>query len=292
MAAINKLGVTVWLRYAHEMNGDWYAWGQQPSAFLASWNLVTNAVRAATNNTYMLWAPNEMYASSNDTWDTRGGYSGYWPGANMVDIVGLSFYHYGTQARLNNLPPDDEALKVMNRFDKLFGSVQNRPFVLAETGASYTRNPQTGVPAPGNATEANIKINWLHQLTGPDTLKALPSLRAITWFEVVKDENAGYNTPVMEEDFRIISQANSSLATYTLAYMASVSVNVSTPNTTGVIGASSSNDTKVTSSPGSKATAIAASATPKNAGWSTFSASSQAVSLSLLLTLSSLALVL
>lgn len=34
-----------------QMNGDWYAWGQQPTEFLEKWKLVANAVRAATTKT-------------------------------------------------------------------------------------------------------------------------------------------------------------------------------------------------------------------------------------------------
>lgn len=51
MAALNAEGITVWLRYAHEMNGDWYAWGQQPQAFIASWEMMANTVHATAPDT-------------------------------------------------------------------------------------------------------------------------------------------------------------------------------------------------------------------------------------------------
>lgn len=85
----------------------------------------------------MLWAPNEMYANDYSVDNIYGGYTPYWPGAESVDIVGLSFYHYGTQARLNNMPNAGEAANVISVFDSLYASGQNRSMVLAETGAAY-----------------------------------------------------------------------------------------------------------------------------------------------------------
>ena len=63
-----------------------YAWGQQPAAFLASWNMVSAAVHAQApqtckalllaflpdsgligNKSDMLWSPNSMFAFNNET---------------------------------------------------------------------------------------------------------------------------------------------------------------------------------------------------------------------------------
>jgi len=45
LAAINARGVPVLVRYAHEMNGSWYPWGQQPTEYVQSFRLVAEAVR-------------------------------------------------------------------------------------------------------------------------------------------------------------------------------------------------------------------------------------------------------
>ncbi|WP_258935186.1 glycoside hydrolase family 26 protein [Nesterenkonia pannonica] len=57
LRSINESGVPVLLRYAHEMNGSWYAWGQQPEEYVRSFREVAEAVSAAPA-TEMLWAPN------------------------------------------------------------------------------------------------------------------------------------------------------------------------------------------------------------------------------------------
>ena len=46
------------VRYAHEMNGVWFPWAQQPSAYRASFAAVAGWFRAASCGAMMLWAPN------------------------------------------------------------------------------------------------------------------------------------------------------------------------------------------------------------------------------------------
>jgi hypothetical protein len=58
---ITATGRKVMIRYASEMNGNWFRYGQQPAAFLASWKQVVDAVRGAVEDRSMiafLWAPN------------------------------------------------------------------------------------------------------------------------------------------------------------------------------------------------------------------------------------------
>ncbi|KAG0142614.1 hypothetical protein CROQUDRAFT_673444 [Cronartium quercuum f. sp. fusiforme G11] len=181
MRWINEQGIIVWLRFAHEMNGDWYKWGQQPELFLEKWKLVFEAVKAQTDNTYMLWAPNSRFAEVNEP---HGGYNLYWPGPQYVDIVGLSFYHYGGHGRTNVLPPTQHAISVLKNFSDLFSTPFNIPVVLAETAASYTRSIESGQPAWGGASEYDIKYQWIQQLLSKEMTEAVPNLRAIAWLQV------------------------------------------------------------------------------------------------------------
>lgn len=176
MAAINARGLTVWLRYAHEMNGDWYVWGRQDQAFIASWRLLTNAIRAKAPTTYMNWSPNSMLDTSVDD---KKGYTMYFPGAQYVDLVGLSWYHFGGQYRSNVLPDPGQAIGMMKQFDDIYGpGGYNLPFILSETGASYTTIIQTGQPESGGASEIDIKKEWFRQLTSCQMLRDLPNLKA------------------------------------------------------------------------------------------------------------------
>lgn len=82
----------------------------------------------------MFWAPNSAWAAVDQI---VGGWTPYWPDPSTVDIVGLSYYHYGGHDRNNLMPDAGEAKQVLGEFDSLFGSGKGKPVVLAETAASY-----------------------------------------------------------------------------------------------------------------------------------------------------------
>ncbi|KAA1109659.1 hypothetical protein PGTUg99_030160 [Puccinia graminis f. sp. tritici] len=237
MQMLNAQGITVWLRFAHEMNGDWYVWGQKPALFLEKWKLVTAAVRSVAPKTLMLWAPNSGFGKDQDA--LLGGYTKYWPGGEWVDMIGLSFYHYGGHERANVLPSPTEAQDTIKDFVKLFGSKNHdRPVVLAETAASYTRSLD-GKPAPGTANERDIKLSWMSQLLSRSMAEAVPELKAIVWFEVMKNENAAGNTPVKSEDFRIVTGQIKPLADDAyklLSHRSSKSSKVRKPKRSGHLG--------------------------------------------------------
>ena len=104
------------LRFASEMNGSWFRYGQQPTKFIASWKRVHDRVKevAGKENVAMMWAPNSgngypfiggpfsVNVNMTDfdrTLDTNGDgkfdhsddpYSPYYPGDDYVDWVGQS----------------------------------------------------------------------------------------------------------------------------------------------------------------------------------------------------------
>ena len=102
------------VRFAHEMNGTWYPWGQQPEAYVDAFRTVATAVHALAPASAMAWAPNEgsgypftggPFASLDTSLDTNGDgeitnaddpYAPYWPGDDAVDWVGMSLYHWGS----------------------------------------------------------------------------------------------------------------------------------------------------------------------------------------------------
>jgi hypothetical protein len=57
-------GTKIFIRYASEMNGNWFRYGQQPAAFLDSWKKFVTAVRTAAktsiSNIAFVWAPNTV----------------------------------------------------------------------------------------------------------------------------------------------------------------------------------------------------------------------------------------
>jgi hypothetical protein len=115
----NKAGVPVFVRFAHEMNGSWYAWGQDPIGYVAAFRRVADAVHAGAPGSAMMWAPNYGggYPFAGGKYQAKAGtaafraldthrdgrvdgaddsYAPYWPGRGYVDWVGMSLYHWGS----------------------------------------------------------------------------------------------------------------------------------------------------------------------------------------------------
>ena len=165
---VRSLGYPVAIRFAHEMNGDWYPWceranGNRPGDYVRAWRHVHDvfAEAGATNVTWV-WSPNAR-------WDkTTAGLTGLYPGDDYVDWVGVTGY-YGTGA----------FTKTYWSFDQIFGptiaeirKVTRRPLVVTETGAADT---------------AGRKARWIRETFG--SLPRYPDLIGLIWFEVDKEQD-------------------------------------------------------------------------------------------------------
>ncbi len=118
------------LSFGHEMNGDWYSWGNRhtpPAVFVAAWRHIVTVFRAVgSKNVTWLWTVNVIDQNNNipspNSW---------WPGSSYVNWVGIDGYYY--------LPSQN--------FAQVFGptivdvlSLTHRPVFIAETGAAPTAN--------------------------------------------------------------------------------------------------------------------------------------------------------
>lgn len=212
---------TVFVRFGHEMNGPWYAWGQQPRAYVAAFRRVATAIHQAAPSAKMVWAPNEatgypfpngpfppggprrvssqMDTNHNGHLDTGDDpYAPYYPGDRYVDWVGLTIYHYGYRWpwTKNVLPePGVFVAKIRGTYDgkggdwrrepdfyEAYAVRHNKPFMAGETSALYTPQTHTG------ASNYAIKMAWAHQLFAANLPHRFPRLKAILWFEHDKYE--------------------------------------------------------------------------------------------------------
>jgi hypothetical protein len=208
-------GVPTIVRFAHEMNGSWYPWGQQPDAYVAAFRAVADAIHGASPASAMAWAPNEgsgypftggAFASDDAALDTNGDgsitnaddpYAPYWPGDEAVDWVGMSLYHWGLEYPWgeNELPADGTFRALLTNGDTGEGDGQaeipdfyatyseghDKPMGVFETAALYN-------PAEDGPSEADITSAWWAQVTDPAIRTEFPRLAMINWFEWRKDE--------------------------------------------------------------------------------------------------------
>jgi Glycosyl hydrolase family 26 len=220
LATLNARGVPVLLRFAHEMNGGWYPWSQDPAAYVAAFRQVADAVHAQASETAMVWAPNYGggYPFSGGKYSARKGsdafslldtdedgvismhddpYAPYYPGDDAVDWVGMSLYHWGSAYPWgeNELPePGKFAAQLTGTYNGLGGDdsalpdfyqdyavEHGKPLSITETAAFYA------VDVQGDA-EDEIKRLWWQEVLPEDLTSRFPNLKMINWFEWRKFE--------------------------------------------------------------------------------------------------------
>jgi hypothetical protein len=219
-AAINARGVPVMVRFAQEMNGSWYPWGERPAAYKRAFQQLAAAVHKRAKGSAMIWAPNYgggypfvggEYGARPGTADFRAldtnhdgaltmqddPYLPYYPGDRAVDWVGMSLYHWGsTYPWGKNQVPEagkfaeqltgtyDGAAgddRAVPDFYAVFAKAHGKPLAITETAALYVHH-QSG------PTELQVKRAWWRQVFSPATLHRFPRIRMINWFNWNKQE--------------------------------------------------------------------------------------------------------
>lgn len=175
-----KYGKTVYLRYGHEMNGNWYPWsdgvnGNASGSYVQAWKHVHDLVVAqGATNVKWVWSPNVPYPGSTDL-------ASLYPGADQVDVVALDGYNWGAVAGQRWTAPAD-----------LFGPgiaqlravAPGKPLIIGEVASSET---------------GGSKAAWDKDLVA--YLQAQPDVLGFVWFDFQK-----------EADWRIDSSAASATA--------------------------------------------------------------------------------
>jgi hypothetical protein len=177
--AVAKQGYPIVLRFAHEMNGNWYPWseqvnGNQPGQYVQAWRHVHDLfTEAGATNVIWLWSPNidTWCGTCNNTHSTP--MSELYPGAAYVDWVGLTGYYR----------------KVITNPD---GSV--KPATFANTFGSSMAEIEAAAPgkrvllAEVGATEVGgQKANWMTSVLAE--VASDPDLLGLVWFDHSHDGN-------------------------------------------------------------------------------------------------------
>ncbi|MCJ1457249.1 hypothetical protein MMC28_007616 [Mycoblastus sanguinarius] len=153
MNQLTSEGLTVWLRFAHEMNyyvtdGTYHG---SASDYQTAWAAISKAV-AGNDNVKMFWSPNSDSAASLKS-------AGWYPTSGAVDVIGVDIYPNGEKS-----------------FGDVYGDFcdgwPNTPFAIGETGSG------------GSSAD---KTYWLQQLTSTGAKTACPNYVGFSYFEYNKD---------------------------------------------------------------------------------------------------------
>jgi len=171
-AALRDGGSPVFLRFAHEMNGNWYPWdgyhnngsGKRngPAIYVAAWrHLHRLFTEEGATNVVWVWCPNQRSFPST-AWNN---FRNYYPGDAYVDWVCVDGYNFGTSASTSWR----SFAEVLRPIYRAYGSI--KPIMVAETGS---------VELGGD------KAQWIADAA--DALRQeFPSVAAFLWFNMDKN---------------------------------------------------------------------------------------------------------
>lgn len=166
--AAKALGMTVLLRFAHEMNLPSMAWGpgkagNTGASYVEAWrHIVTIFRQEGADNVKWVWAPNVDYGGRP--------FSQYFPGDEWVDYVGLDGYNWGTSEGGS-----------WQSFAEVFGSsyatitqLSSKPVIITETASSET---------------GGSKAAWIEEAFLRTVPQQMPRVQAVVWFDATKERD-------------------------------------------------------------------------------------------------------
>ncbi|KAJ3415149.1 hypothetical protein HDV05_005429 [Chytridiales sp. JEL 0842] len=217
-------GRDAFIRFLPEMNGNWYAYGYQPTRFKETWIRMATVMRSKAPKAALVWSPNMsvgypfgvvpagLSAEDLEALDTNGNgrvdygddpFTPYWPGDEYVDWTGLSLYFKGTKDgwpwKTNKLTPKGYVTEQITgggeggnaafNFYKMFSTPEthDKPFMLSETGGAFhIASSVTGPIDPGPGHMAVVQSYWRSYLANATFWEEFPRLKHISLFEFKK----------------------------------------------------------------------------------------------------------
>jgi hypothetical protein len=147
---------TVYLRYAHEMNGSWYPWSGDPAAYRRAWRHVVEVVRGTgADNVRFVWSVNPSLFETYEAWRRR--LKLYWPGQRYVDLVGSTMINFGGRKNYT-----------VTRFASRIRALRwdyGKPIILPETNTAY-----------------GGRVTWLRELRV--MLRSMPFVHGMVWSQL------------------------------------------------------------------------------------------------------------
>jgi hypothetical protein len=184
--AAKAFGTQIFMRWAHEMNGNWYPWsgamnGSNAAAaakYVTAWKHVHDIfVADGATNVVWVWCPLVTDVPS-DSWNH---WTNYYPGDDYVDWVGLDAYNWGSSSSCCQWESFDDLIDAPYQ-----DYAAKKPIMLPETASAEVGGDKG---AWIDAMHASLKTKYT-------------AIHAVVWFDINK-----------ETDWRINSSATA-LAAY------------------------------------------------------------------------------
>jgi mannan endo-1,4-beta-mannosidase len=168
------------LRFAHEMNGNWYPWAEaandnEPGDYRQAWRYVHDKFAdvyrtlGIASNVNWVWAPNVNYQGSTPL-------RCLYPGRRYVDWVGLDGYNDADPVWKSFFDVFNETLTELSQFPRQNPILARHPLIITETACTENSDPA----GPSKAIWITDFFNEL--INGPWASE----ISAFVWFNIDK----------------------------------------------------------------------------------------------------------
>ena len=173
--AAAEWGEPFFLRFAHEMNGDWTSWspgvnGNTAQEFVSAWRKVHSIFQEeGAGNVVWVWAPVAHY---------RGAvpYKSVYPGDDYVNWFGLSGYNWGNTQSWSQW---QSFYEIFNKSYDIMKGLAQKPILIAEVGCTE---------------EGGDKAAWIRRAFFRAIPDHFPRIKAVVWFHADKETDWRVNS--------------------------------------------------------------------------------------------------
>lgn len=172
---------TVLIRFAHEFNGNWYAWSNTPTQYIAAWRYVHNRFdQAGVTGVEWVWCAN------NANVDSYNNIAAYYPGDDMVDWTALDGYNWGSNFSWSTWGSFSQRFSIP--YTTLVTNWPSKPVMLAEVASAEPADlPNPSYGQNGNNSDATqSKEVWVNDMY-TQIMNNYPGIRAVVWFNTNKE---------------------------------------------------------------------------------------------------------
>jgi beta-mannanase len=163
-------GKPIYLRFAHEMNGDWYPWGvgvngNTPAQYVSVWRKVVTMFRTGgATNVKFVWSHNVV--------DNDKPLTGLYPGDAYVDMTAMDGYNWGTtRSGAGGWRSFNTIFR--STYDQIQAIAPSKPIFVAETASTEY---------------GGDKAAWIRAAYA-DIPTSFPKLAGVIWFDQNKETN-------------------------------------------------------------------------------------------------------
>ncbi|MDQ5769463.1 glycoside hydrolase family 26 protein [Thiothrix subterranea] len=197
---------TVLLRFAHEFNGNWYPWSNDPDGFKTAWRyLHSRFAQAGVTGVEWVWCANNVSV------DNYNDITRYYPGNDVVNWTALDGYNWGSNYSFTQWKGFAEVFSAP--YTTLVTNYPDKPVLLAEVASAEPQDlPNADYGMTGNDSDAGqSKAVWVQDMY-TRMLAEYPAIRAVAWFNTNKELSwalngagntglAAYNTVIADSRY-------------------------------------------------------------------------------------------